>query len=111
MAHRTATLIGAGVGLAVFLAVALLPALLYGGYAGVLLAGGMFGTPIEATLVVRAVIVFGMVLGVTGVASLFALAGAAAGAAISVLVAPRPGPKTATGPVAGSAPEPAKPAP
>ena len=88
--HRTATLVGAGVGLALFLAVALLPSLLYGGYAGVLLAGGIFGTPVKATLAVRALIVFGMVLGVTSVASLFAVAGAAAGAAVAKLVSPRP---------------------
>jgi hypothetical protein len=90
MTHKTLTLIGAAVGLALFLAVALLPALLYGGYAGVLLAGGIFGTPIHSTFLVRALIVLGMVLGVTAVASLFAVAGAAAGAAVSVLVGPAP---------------------
>jgi hypothetical protein len=88
MTHKTPTLIGACVGLAFFLAVALLPALLYGGYAGVLLAGGIFGAPVKATFLVRALIVFGMVLGVTSVASLFAVAGAAIGAAVSVLVGP-----------------------
>ena len=86
MTRKTPTLVGAAVGLALFLAVALLPALLYGGYAGVLLAGGIFGTPVKATLAVRALIVFGMVLGVTAVASLFAIGGAAAGAAISILL-------------------------
>ena len=86
MTRKTATLIGAAVGLALFLAIALLPALLYGGYAGVLLAGGIFGTPIKATLLVRALIVFGMVLGVTGVGALFAIGGAAAGAAVAVLI-------------------------
>ncbi|GEJ56446.1 hypothetical protein [Anaeromyxobacter diazotrophicus] len=86
MTRKTPTLIGAGVGLALFLAVGLLPALLYGGYAGVLLAGGIVGTPVKATLLVRALIVFGMVLGVTSLASLFAVAGAAAGAAVSILV-------------------------
>lgn len=85
--NKSFTLVGAGVGLAVFLAVALLPALLYGGYAGVLLAGGIFGTPIESNLAVRALIVFGMVLGVTAVASLFAVAGAALGAAVGALTA------------------------
>ena len=70
-------LVGAGIGLALFLAVALLPSLLYGGYAGVLLAGGIFGTPVAASFAVRALIVFGMVLGVTAVASLFAVMGAA----------------------------------
>jgi hypothetical protein len=88
MTRKTSTLIGAGVGLALFLAIALLPALLYGGYAGVLLASGIFGVPVKATLAVRALIVFGMVLGVTSVASLFAVAGAAAGAAVSILVGP-----------------------
>ena len=63
--NKTPALVGAGIGLATFLAVALLPALLYGGYAGVLLAGGIFGTPVAATFAVRALIVFGMVLGVT----------------------------------------------
>jgi hypothetical protein len=85
MNRRSYTLIGTAVGLALFLALALLPSMLYGGYAGVLLAGGIFGTPIKATFLVRALIVFGMVLGVTGVGALFAVGGAAAGAAVSVL--------------------------
>jgi hypothetical protein len=88
-------LIGAGLGLATFLALALLPALLYGGYAGVLLAGGIFGTPVTASFAVRAMIVFGMVLGVTAVGSLFAVAGAAAGAAVGVLLRLAPAEKKA----------------
>jgi len=92
MNRKTPTLIGAGIGLASFLAIALLPALLYGGYAGVLLAGGIFGTPVQATFGVRALIVFGMVMGVTGVGALFTVAGAVAGAAVSALTVnvPRP---------------------
>ena len=95
MNRKSYTLIGAAVGLALFLAIALLPALLYGGYAGVLLAGGIFGTPVHATFLVRALIVFGMVLGVVGVASLFAVGGAALGAGIGALtrVAPQPKPQ------------------
>jgi hypothetical protein len=85
MTRKTFTLIGAAAGLALFVALALLPAILYGGYAGVLLAGGIFGTPVSATFLVRALIVFGMALGVVGVGSLFAVAGAAVGAAASVL--------------------------
>jgi len=88
-------LVGAGIGLALFLAVALLPSLLYGGYAGVLLAGGIFGTPVSASLAVRALIVFGMVLGVTAVGSLFAVAGAAAGAAVGAVVRAVPSEKKA----------------
>jgi hypothetical protein len=85
MNTKLATLIGSGIGLALFLAVALLPAVLYGGYAGLMLASGIFGTPVMPTLAVKALIVFGMVLGVTGIASLFAVMGAVAGAAIGTL--------------------------
>jgi hypothetical protein len=56
MNKKIPTLIGSGIGLALFLAVALLPAMLYGGYAGLLLAGGIFGTPVEPTLLPRALI-------------------------------------------------------
>ncbi len=79
MNRKTPSIIGAAVGLALFLAIALLPALLYGGYAGVMLAGGIFGTPVQPTFAVRALIIFGMVMGVTGVGSLFAVGGAAVG--------------------------------
>jgi hypothetical protein len=92
---KVPALVGAGIGLAIFLAVALLPALLYGGYAGVLLAGGIFGTPVVASFGVRALIVFGMVLGVTAVGSLFAVAGAAAGAAVGALLRVTPAEKKA----------------
>jgi hypothetical protein len=82
---KTFTLVGAGLGLALFLAVGLLPAVLYGGYAGVVLAGGIFGTPVEGTLLIRAFIVIGMVVGVALSASLFAAAGATGGAAVAAL--------------------------
>ena len=84
---KVSTLIGAGIGLALFLAVGLLPSLLYGGYAGLLLAGGIFGTPVEPTFLPRALIVFGMAMGVVAVGSLFAVLGAVAGAAVSALTA------------------------
>jgi hypothetical protein len=86
MTRKTPSLIGAAVGLALFLPFALLPSMLYGGYAGVLLAGALSGTPISAGLLPRALIVLGMILGVTTVAALFAAAGAAAGAAVGALV-------------------------
>jgi hypothetical protein len=85
MTSKTPSLLGAGIGLVLFLAVALLPSLLYGGYAGVLLAGGIFGTPIQSTLVSRALIVFGMGMSVVAVGALFAVAGAAAGAGVGAL--------------------------
>jgi hypothetical protein len=82
---KLSTLVGAGIGLALFLAVALLPAMLYGGYAGVLLAGGIFGTPVVPTLLPRVLILFGMGMGVFAVGSLFAVLGAVVGAAVGAL--------------------------
>lgn len=88
--NKLPALVGAGVGLAVFLAVALLPSVLYGGYAGVLLASGIFGSPVTATIGPRLLIVFGMLLGITAIGSLFAVAGAAAGAAVGALLGTTP---------------------
>jgi len=86
MNRKTSSIIGAGIGLALFLAIAMLPAMLYGGYAGVLLAGGIFGTPIQSTFLVRSIIIGGMVLGTVGMASLFTVAGAAIGGGLNILV-------------------------
>jgi hypothetical protein len=86
---KTFTLIGLGLGLAIFLAVGLLPSILYGGYAGVLLAGGIFGTPVDASFAVRAFIVGGMVVGVVAMGSLCGALGAASGAAVASLTRTR----------------------
>lgn len=86
MKKRTYPLIGASFGIAAFLALGLLPSLVYGGYAGIILAGALFGTPVASTLVVRILAIAGMVLGAAGVGALFAVGGAAAGAAVEVLV-------------------------
>jgi hypothetical protein len=98
---KTFTLIGAGLGLALFLAVGLLPSVLYGGYAGVLLAGGIFGTPVDATFAVRAFFVAGMVFGVVAAGSLFAVLGAAGGAAVAALTRSR---RVETGAVGSTVP-------
>lgn len=83
-------LVGAGAGLVAFLFLGLLPGLYYGGYAGVLLSSGIFGA--QATGVgPSALIIFGAVLGVTALGSLFAVAGAVVGAGAGALlgIAPR----------------------
>ncbi len=85
MTRKTPTLIGAAVGLALFLALGLLPSILYGGYAGVMLAGAVGGTPVSASFASRALIVVGMVVGATGVGALFTAGGAVIGAAVAVL--------------------------
>ena len=90
----TYSLIGVGFGLALFVAIALLPSLLYGGYAGVMLASGIFGAPLTATLPVKMLIVFGMTLGVLACASLFAVSGAVVGSAFDALMIRKPAPAT-----------------
>ena len=86
MPSKIPALIGSGIALLAFLFVGLLPSLTYGGYAGVLLAKGIFGAPLSGAFLENALIVFGAVLGVTAVAFLFAVTGAAAGAAVGALV-------------------------
>lgn len=95
MTNKNAALWGSAVGLAAFLAIGLLPAMVYGGYAGVLLAGGIFGTPIQSTFAVRSLVVGGMVLGVMGVGSLFTVAGSCVGTLLGVLMGSAP-PKAKT---------------
>ncbi len=95
MTRKTHTLIGAAVGLALFLALGLLPALLYGGYAGVMLAAAVGGAPVGGGFLARAAIVSGMVIGVTGVGALFTAGGAVIAAALSALTA-APAKKEAT---------------
>jgi hypothetical protein len=87
MPSKTPSLIGAVLALIVFLVLGLLPSLTYGGYAGVLLAKGIFGAPLQGAVLENALIVFGAVLGVVGVASLFLVTGAATGAAVGAVVA------------------------
>jgi hypothetical protein len=83
---KTFSLVGVGIGLAVFLATALLPALIYGGYAGLLLATGIVGSPVHPTFLVKTLIIFGMVMGVTSIASLFAVIGATLGTIVGCIV-------------------------
>jgi len=78
---------GAAVGIALFFAVGLLPAVLYGGYAGLLLATGIFGAPLPAHLFARGLVAFGSLLGVLGTAAVFAVIGAAAASALGHIVA------------------------
>jgi hypothetical protein len=76
--NKTVAIVGAAAGFALFLAFGLVPSLVYGGYAGLLLAGGIFGNPVPAILAARALVGFGMVLGVVATSSVFTVAGAVA---------------------------------
>lgn len=79
---RTSAFAGGVVGLVTFLAVGLLPSLVYGGYAGVALANALFGTPIHEHFLAQALVIFGMVVCLLSAAGLFVLLGASLSAGV-----------------------------
>jgi hypothetical protein len=83
--NKTFSLLGAGVDVVVFLAVALLPSVVHGGVAGVQLASGLFGTSNTPTFGVNAFIALGILAAVSVVGALFVALGAVGGASIAVL--------------------------
>ena len=68
--------IGGIIGLVAFLIVGLLPSLVYGGYAGVILGGAIFGTPIHESVVAQATVLLGVISGVLSIGGVFVLSGA-----------------------------------
>ena len=70
------TFFGGIVGLVGFLTVGLLPSLLYGGYAGIILGSAIFGSPIHGNLFAQAIVALGVVAGVLAVGGVFVLGGA-----------------------------------
>ena len=84
--NKVPSIIGAIVGFSCFLMFAALQSVVYGGYAGLLLAGGIFGTPIPPILAARGLIVFGMILAITAVGFFFTVAGATTGALAGFII-------------------------
>ena len=80
-AYHNFTFAGGVFGLVVFLAIGLLPSLVYGGFAGTTLAAGLLGHSIDASLVGRAIVLFGMIVGLLATAGVFVVIGAVTGAA------------------------------
>jgi hypothetical protein len=70
------TFAGGVMGLGIFLVVGLLPSLLYGGYAGVILASAIFGTPIHESVFAQATVALGVISGVLAIGGTFVLGGA-----------------------------------
>ncbi len=70
------TFIGGIIGLVTFLVIGLLPSLLYGGYAGVILGSAIFGTPIHENILAQATVVLGVISGVLAIGGVFVLGGA-----------------------------------
>lgn len=87
--YRTYTFFGGIIGLLAYLAVGLLPSLVYGGFAGVALASAMLGGPLDASLLGRGLVVFGMVVGLLGTAAVFTVVGGALGAGAYAVVGAR----------------------
>ncbi|MGB8932141.1 MAG: hypothetical protein WCC48_12935 [Anaeromyxobacteraceae bacterium] len=77
-------LVGSAAAIITFFVIGLLPAMAYGGYAGHLLAGGIVGAE-SGGIIARALVVFGMALGVVGIGSLFAVLGAMTGALVGAV--------------------------
>jgi len=61
---RQAAYIGAGAGLVIFALFGLLPGSLLGGAAGIKFAGLLFGLPLEAGIVSKAIVLTSMLVGV-----------------------------------------------
>ncbi|MBI5482211.1 MAG: hypothetical protein HY906_25370 [Deltaproteobacteria bacterium] len=71
--------VGAAVGFVAFLIVGLLPAVLYGGWTGLVIAGAFFGHPVNMTVGPKILIGGGAVLGVLAVGALFTVIGSVLG--------------------------------
>jgi hypothetical protein len=80
--YRTFGLGGGIVGLVTFLALGLLPSIVYGGFAGVTLASAILGGPVDSSLFARGLVVAGMVVGLLGTAAIFVVIGAALGSGV-----------------------------
>jgi hypothetical protein len=80
--YKTFAFGGGVVGLVSFLAVGLLPSIVYGGFAGVTLASAILGGPVAESLLGRGLVVFGMIVGLLGTAAIFMVIGAALGSGV-----------------------------
>ena len=89
MNRKHYTLIGSAIGIAAFIAVGLTASIAWGGYAGRLLAEGIFGHGGDS-IIASALVVFGSIMAVVGVGGLFAVGGAAVGAAVAAIVRAAP---------------------
>lgn len=85
------TYVGSAIGFISFLVLGAVPALLYGGYMGLIMVGALFGTPAQPTLVARVIVGGGMVLGLVASLFLFLVVGALLGSLVAWAVRPLAG--------------------
>ena len=71
--------VGAGVGIGLFALFGLLPGAFLGGVLGLDISGSLFGFPVDASLLSRAIVIISMVLGVMVAGLIFIVGGASAG--------------------------------
>lgn len=86
-----APVVGAGLGLLLFLLVGLLPSLVLGGSAGAQLALGLLGVQDSSSLAFDGIMILGVLAATAVGAAFFAILGAAGGAALSELTRARSG--------------------
>ncbi|OFZ15679.1 MAG: hypothetical protein A2X86_16735 [Bdellovibrionales bacterium GWA2_49_15] len=78
---------GLGIGFLAFLGIGLVPGLLYGGYIGLIMAGSIFGMPVEPTLVARLLTGGGMGLGALMALTFFLVVGSLVGTVTGFAIA------------------------
>ncbi len=71
--------VGAVLGILVFVLVGLRPAILYGGWTGLVIAGAFFGHPVKMHVGSKILVGCGSVLGVLALGALFTVAGSVLG--------------------------------
>jgi hypothetical protein len=76
---RMGTKVGAAFGVIGFLAVGIIPGFYFGSYGTLVLLNHLFGGPLEATVLVRAAIAVGILIGIACVASVSIVVGAVVG--------------------------------
>ena len=77
--HSKASYLGAATAFVLFLVTGLVPALVYGGYMGLMLSGVLFGHENAAMLAARLVVGGGMILGTVATLFLYLVTGAFVG--------------------------------
>jgi hypothetical protein len=77
--YREVAFVSGVFGLILFLSLALVPSLVYGGFAGASLAAALVGHPIDAGLLSRGLVIFGMVVGLLSTAAVFVVVSSAFG--------------------------------
>lgn len=78
---------GLVVGFLSFIGLGAVPGLLYGGYIGLIMAGSIFGTPVEPTLISRFITGGGMALGALMALTFFLVVGSCLGTVTGLAVA------------------------